>query len=87
MVSGQMVAIHLPVPVKDYATAVVTYRPMRPVRKYIPLADYALTPDMAIVDANLVMDIEIAVCVCSVELGRGDFPGSLSFPAGFRGYL
>ncbi len=30
-------------------------------QKY-PLADYALTPDMAIVDANLVMDMPKSLC-------------------------
>ncbi|CCP07387.1 acetaldehyde dehydrogenase / alcohol dehydrogenase [Erwinia amylovora MR1] len=32
-------------------------------KKY-PLADYALTPDMAIVDANLVMDLPQSLCAC-----------------------
>lgn len=51
-------------------------------QKY-PLADYALTPDMAIVDANTVMEMpEITVCVRWSGCGNSRH-GSLRFRTGF----
>lgn len=50
-------------------------------QKY-PLADYALTPDMAIVDANLVMDMPKSL-VCFRWSGRSNSRhGSLCFCTG-----
>ncbi len=52
-------------------------------QKY-PLADYALTPDMAIVDANLVMDMPKSLCAFG-GLGCGDStPRKLTFPYWLR---
>ena len=51
-------------------------------QKY-PLADYALTPDMAIVDANLVMDMPKSLCAFGGLDAVTPRPGSLRFRTGF----